>query len=79
MRFVAAASPNGAAPNDDMVRYLVLFSTPEDTEAFDRHYREGHIPLVKALPGLRRYVVGHPPHQFAVSRTTWSPRRSGTT
>jgi uncharacterized protein (TIGR02118 family) len=47
--------------NDDMVRYLVLFSTPEDTEAFDRHYREVHIPLVKALPGLRRYAVGHSP------------------
>ena len=29
-----------------------------DSEAFDRHYREVHIPLGRQLPGLRRYVIG---------------------
>ena len=36
-----------------MVRFIVLYDKPEDTEAFDRHYREIHIPLTKKLPGLR--------------------------
>jgi uncharacterized protein (TIGR02118 family) len=40
------------------VRFLALYETPADPEAFDRHYREIHIPLVRRLPGLRRYVVG---------------------
>ena len=41
-----------------MVRFLVLYDRPEDTAAFDRHYREVHIPLIKKLPGLRRYSIG---------------------
>ncbi len=40
------------------VRFLVLYETPTDPEAFDRHYREVHIPLGRRLPGLRRYAVG---------------------
>jgi uncharacterized protein (TIGR02118 family) len=40
-----------------MVRLLVLYETPEDPGAFDRHYNEVHIPLVKQLPGLLRYTV----------------------
>jgi uncharacterized protein (TIGR02118 family) len=41
-----------------MIKFLVLYNTPEDTTAFDRHYREVHIPLTKKLPGLRRYTLG---------------------
>jgi uncharacterized protein (TIGR02118 family) len=40
-----------------MVRLLVLYNTPEDPEAFDRHYNEIHIPLAKRLPGLLRYTI----------------------
>src|SRR5512133_3577893 len=40
-----------------MVRFLVLYDQPEDPEAFDRHYREVHIPLARKLPGLRRYTI----------------------
>jgi uncharacterized protein (TIGR02118 family) len=40
-----------------MVRFLVLYDEPEDAEAFDRHYREVHIPLAKKLRGLRRYTI----------------------
>jgi uncharacterized protein (TIGR02118 family) len=39
------------------VRFLALYETPADPEAFDRHYREVHIPLGRRLPGLRRYTV----------------------
>ena len=41
-----------------MVRFLVLYNTPEDPVAFDRHYREVYIPLTRKLPGLRRYTIG---------------------
>lgn len=40
------------------LRFLALYETPADPAAFDRHYREVHIPLGRRLPGLRRYVVG---------------------
>jgi uncharacterized protein (TIGR02118 family) len=38
-------------------RFLALYETPADPVAFDRHYREVHIPLGFRLPGLRRYTV----------------------
>jgi len=40
-----------------MVRFLALYTTPSDPAAFDRHYREVHVPLAKQLPGLRRYTL----------------------
>jgi len=39
-------------------RFLVLYDTPRDVEAFERHYRDVHLPLARALPGLRRYTLG---------------------
>jgi uncharacterized protein (TIGR02118 family) len=38
-------------------RFLALYETPASPGAFDRHYREIHIPLGHQLPGLRRYAV----------------------
>ncbi len=35
----------------------MLYDTPPDPEAFDRHYHEVHIPLAKKLQGLRRYTI----------------------
>jgi uncharacterized protein (TIGR02118 family) len=40
-----------------MVRFLVLYDQPRDPGAFERHYRDVHIPLAKKLPGLRRYTI----------------------
>jgi uncharacterized protein (TIGR02118 family) len=39
-----------------MVRLMVLYNPPDDTAAFDRHYRDVHIALAKQLPGLRRFT-----------------------
>ena len=36
---------------------VVIYRTPENIEAFDRHYFGIHVPLAKRLPGLRRYEV----------------------
>jgi len=50
-----------------MVRLMVLYNPPEDPEAFDKHYNEIHIPLVKQWPGLLKYTVSRnlrPDSQF---------------
>ena len=38
-------------------RFLAVYETPADPNAFDRHYRDLRVPLAQRLPGLRRYVV----------------------
>jgi uncharacterized protein (TIGR02118 family) len=36
-----------------MPRLIVLYNTPEDTDAFETHYREVHTPIVSRYPNLR--------------------------
>jgi uncharacterized protein (TIGR02118 family) len=40
-----------------MVRFLVVYSNPKNPDGFERHYTTAHIPLVKRLPGLRRFTL----------------------
>ena len=40
-----------------MSRILVLYNQPADPAAFDKHYFERHVPIAKAIPGLRSYIV----------------------
>jgi len=46
------------------VKLTVVYGTPEDAEAFDRHYHDVHVPIVQRYPGLERVeiarVVGGP-------------------
>jgi uncharacterized protein (TIGR02118 family) len=35
-----------------MARMVVIYRTPKNVEAFDRHYFEIHVPLAKKIPGL---------------------------
>jgi len=44
-----------------MARMVVVYRTPADVEAFNRHYFETHAPLANKLPGLRRYEVSDGP------------------
>ena len=37
------------------VKLVVLYTQPDDTEAFDEHYLAVHGPLVEAVPGLVRW------------------------
>jgi uncharacterized protein (TIGR02118 family) len=37
-----------------------LYHHPEDTAAFDKHYRETHAVLASKLPGLRKYTMSWP-------------------
>lgn len=41
-----------------MHRVAVCYRSPEDPDAFERHYRQVHVPLVLAVPGLRRFTYG---------------------
>ena len=40
-----------------MARLLVMYKTPQDASAFDKHYFEKHVPIAKRIPGLRKYEV----------------------
>ncbi len=40
-----------------MAKMLVIYPTPADVQAFERHYFETHIPLAKTLPGMRKYEI----------------------
>jgi uncharacterized protein (TIGR02118 family) len=44
-----------------MARMLVIYKTPKDPAAFDRHYADVHVPLAKQLPGLKKYEVSKGP------------------
>ncbi len=36
---------------------LALYGTPEDPAAFDAYYEANHVPIARALPGLRQFEV----------------------
>ena len=46
-----------------MAQVLVLYNTPADPAAFDRYYRQTHIPLAWKIPGLRSYLISNGPVQ----------------
>jgi uncharacterized protein (TIGR02118 family) len=41
-------------------RLMVQYGRPTDPADFDRHYRDVHVGLVQAVPGLLRFTLGHP-------------------
>lgn len=53
-----------------MARMVVIYPTPENVEAFDRHYFDIHVPLAKKLPGLRRYEVNNGPIATPIGSST---------
>lgn len=40
------------------VKLVVLYTHPDDTDAFDRQYAGVHMPLVDKIPGLLRTETG---------------------
>ena len=40
-----------------MAQLVVMYKTPKDTAAFNKHYFEKHIPIAKKIPGLKKYEV----------------------
>src|SRR5262245_18685782 len=41
-----------------MIRLLVLYGRPTNPAAFDRYYREKHIPIAKRMKGLKKWTIG---------------------
>jgi uncharacterized protein (TIGR02118 family) len=46
---------------DTMARLVVMYRTPKDAGAFDKHYFERHVPLAKKIAGIRKYEVSRGP------------------
>ena len=44
-----------------MAELIVIYKTPKDPAAFDKHYADIHIPLAKKIPGLRKYEISRGP------------------
>jgi uncharacterized protein (TIGR02118 family) len=44
-----------------MAEVVVMYKTPKDAAAFDKHYFEKHIPIAKKIPGLRKYAISQGP------------------
>ena len=44
-----------------MAQLVVIYKTPKDPAAFERHYAEIHIPLAKKIPGLRKFEISRGP------------------
>ena len=44
-----------------MAHVVVMYKTPKDTAAFDKHYSETHAPLAKKIPGLRKFEISQGP------------------
>jgi uncharacterized protein (TIGR02118 family) len=44
-----------------MAQLLVMYKTPTDAAAFDKHYAETHLQVARKIPGLRKYEVSQGP------------------
>jgi uncharacterized protein (TIGR02118 family) len=44
-----------------MARLVVMYGTPKDPQAFNKHYFETQVPIAKKIPGLRKYEVSRGP------------------
>lgn len=40
-----------------MAKVFALYKKPADPAAFDRYYRDVHVPIAKRIPGLRGYEI----------------------
>ncbi|GAA3973194.1 hypothetical protein GCM10023085_64570 [Actinomadura viridis] len=43
-----------------MHRLTVQYFSPADPAAFDERYQSVHVPLVRALPGIRSFTLSRP-------------------
>jgi len=44
-----------------MAQLVVMYKTPRDAAAFDKHYFEKHVPIAKKIAGVRKYEVSRGP------------------
>lgn len=65
-----------------MIKLVVMYTKPDDEDAFMKHYQDVHIPLVRKTPGLQHVDVtrvtanaygGEPPY-FLITTMTYPDR-----
>jgi uncharacterized protein (TIGR02118 family) len=44
-----------------MAQVIMIYKTPRNPAAFDRHYFDVHVPLARQLPGLRKLETNRGP------------------
>jgi uncharacterized protein (TIGR02118 family) len=54
-----------------MARLVVMYRTPKQVDAFDKHYFEKHVPIAKKIPGLRRFEVSQGPIETPAGRSSF--------
>ena len=40
-----------------MIKLIALYKKPEDVDAFEQHYNEVHVPLIKKVPYMSNMVA----------------------
>ncbi len=40
-----------------MAQLVVMYKTPHDAAAFNKHYFDKHVALAKKIPGVRKYEI----------------------
>lgn len=41
-----------------MVKLIVMYGPPQDTEAFEEHYANTHVPLAAKIPNVKSFESG---------------------
>lgn len=67
-----------------MYEIVVIYNRPADLEAFDAYYRETHIPLVHAIPGLVEFTWNKvdgtdPDAPYVIARLTYPDAETAAT
>ena len=63
------ATPASEEMPESMHKITVQYVDPADGEDFETAYRERHVPLVQAVPGLERFTISL---AHLMARHTWS-------
>jgi uncharacterized protein (TIGR02118 family) len=45
--------------DEDMAKFIVLYTQPKDKDGFEKHYNEVHTPLVKQIPNIKAASVNY--------------------
>jgi uncharacterized protein (TIGR02118 family) len=45
--------------DQDMAKFIVLYTQPKDTDGFEKYYHETHLPLVRQIPNIKGASVNY--------------------
>ena len=62
-----------------MATFVAVYTTPEDVEGFEEHYRATHLPLVESWPGVTGVTItrfaatprGTPAPYYLMAQAHW--------